>query len=272
MNALLLRNDEEDVEIEEMITAINRWNEDALTSLTIERYHWVDNKMYYGWRTTVSSDDISAKSMNSLNPKQITFFKLFLDVAIENSGLLSLNVAYTLNRGVLLGIKNILTNSELLQLFTILEKRKFISIINEDKFDNLDEKESELNDNSINDKDNKYYILGPQSFIDLKVWIESKTEHGSHECILCSDYVMYKGFKCKHDNCPNVVHQQCIKQYFQHAVNNNYKCPGCQNPVDINNIDEVVNEYIQILNHPNDAIKIIQNLKQRLSDNDNHND
>merc|ERR1712228_969627 len=124
----------------------------------------------------------------------------------------------------------------------------------------------------ITKKKNKYYMIGPRSFIDLKVWIEQKTEHTGNECVLCSDYVMFKGFKCGNQRCPNIMHTQCMKGYFRSINNGNFKCPSCQNQVDIDNIDGI-SQYVQLLNHPNNAIKIINDLKNaaraRLTSNNN---
>merc|ERR1712228_276674 len=85
---------------------------------------------------------------------------------------------------------------------------------------------------------------------------------GKNECVLCSDYVMYKGFKCGHARCPNVVHTQCIQNYFESMNNGSFKCPSCQNSVDIESVSEIPS-YIHLLNHPNNAIAIIENLKKK---------
>merc|ERR1712129_285250 len=102
----------------------------------------------------------------------------------------------------------------------------------------------------------KYYVLGPRTFIDLKSFIPEQT---SNECLLCSDYVMFKGFKC--GKCPNIMHEKCIREYFESVNSGSFKCPSCQNAVHIDNVGGI-NSCVHLLAHPNDCIKIIQEMKQ----------
>ena len=151
----------------------------------------------------------------------------------------------------MLAIKNILAQTEIDQLFKVLIDGKYImSIATNELSQNQEEAVHE---------DTKYYVLGPRTFIDLKSWMDQKTEHARNECLLCSDYVMYKGFKC--GRCPNIMHTQCIQNYFESVNNGSFKCPSCQNVVDIDSIDDI-DSCIHLLAHPNDCMSIIQNLKQ----------
>ena len=153
----------------------------------------------------------------------------------------------------MLGIQNILSREELVSLLAVLESGKYIQLVPEGE---------------IPDSNDKCYLLGPRSFTDLKAWIEQKSEYSQFECPLCSEYVLFKGFNCGHERCPNTVHKLCIAGYFASVGNNrNYKCPSCQNPVDIENM-EALAAYIQVLRHPNDAHKVIEDLKKG---NDSHN-
>ena len=87
------QDDDDDLDIEEMVNQINMWNEREMMSLQIEAYEWIDKRIYYGWRATVSNDEISKQSMTSLTPKQLSFWKIYLNIAIANSGLTSFNAA-----------------------------------------------------------------------------------------------------------------------------------------------------------------------------------
>lgn len=86
-------DDDDELDIEQLVNQINIWNEREMTSLQIEQYEWIDNRIYFGWRATVSNDEISKGSMISLTGKQLSFWKIFLNVTIANSGLTSYNAA-----------------------------------------------------------------------------------------------------------------------------------------------------------------------------------
>lgn len=111
-------------------------------------------------------------------------------------------------------------------------------------------------------EENPYFVLGPRCFIDLKTWIESKSDYSTFECPLCSDYVLYRGFRCGEERCQSTLHHSCIETYFESVTNSNYKCPSCQNTVEMEDMDGLT-QYIQALCHPNDAITIVQNFKGR---------
>ena len=153
-----------------------------------------------------------------------------------------------------MGIKNIIAQTEMNALFNILEKGKYIALIDDDELSQDQEEEKDEND--------KYFVIGPRTFIDLKSWMDQKTEHVRNECVLCNEYVMYRGFKCGNARCPNEVHTGCIRNYFQSVNNGAFKCPSCQNAVDIDSVDEIP-AYIHLLNKPSNAINIIENLKRR---------
>ena len=88
-------NEEDEVDINAMVTVINRWNETNMTSLIIESYDYdIDNQRYYGWRPMVT-DEVSKAAMLTLKAKQISFWKIFLNITLTNSGVISLNAAYT---------------------------------------------------------------------------------------------------------------------------------------------------------------------------------
>ena len=159
----------------------------------------------------------------------------------------------------MLGIKNILTRSELLGLFKILQEMKYIQITNEPEYEY---KSDDYDENEDNHGDNKYFVLGPRCFIDLKNWIDSKTEDSGNECILCQCYVMVKGFKCGNDKCPALFHESCINGCFDAVNNGRYNCPACTNRVAMDNMEQI-KDHVEVLSHPNDAIKIIEDMKAR---------
>eukprot|EP01083_Nonionella_stella_P004630 13444_1 len=259
---LLFENEQDDeLDIESLINSINRWNESNHTCLHIEEYKFIDHKTYYGWRPTVTDDPISLKSNSIFGAKQFNFWKILLNIAITNSGLFSLQSAFSLNRAAMSGINNILTRSEIMSLFEYLAGKRYIVCLNDIALDTDDVKSLEIDED---DEENTNYVLGPNAFIDTKIHCDSKTEHCSNECCLCSEFCMMRGFKCSNGNCVSVMHSTCITDYFRGG---SFKCPVCQNNVDINNVDQV-SEYVQILSQPSNAIKIINDLKQLSNQND----
>ena len=157
-----------------------------------------------------------------------------------------------LNQSGLLGIQNILSRIELRSLIEVLEDGKYIQSISGPEMDAK---------RLVAKEENPYFVLGPRSFIDLKNWIEQKSDYSQFECPLCSDYVLHKGFRCGDARCPGTLHKHCIETYFQSVTNRNYKCPSCQT-VCMQDLDGL-EQFIQPLCHPNDAIAIVKNLKGR---------
>mmetsp|Transcript_7693 Transcript_7693/g.12616 ORF Transcript_7693/g.12616 Transcript_7693/m.12616 type:complete len:318 (+) Transcript_7693:35-988(+) len=252
--------EEEKIDINEMIVEINRWHEKEHTALMIESYEYIDNKTYYGWRSTVA-DDVSKSSMSILKRKQISFWSKFLQIMLKNNGMASLNAANTLNRSGLLGaVENILTKTELVHLFATLERLQYLQTLDRNEFErkeNEDSDEEESNDNDGEAK-NTYYVLGPRCFIDLKVWMEQRTL--DYECVLCSDYVMLHGFRCGNDRCPVTIHKHCSESYFGEMAPGSYICPHCQTPVDMQSIEQLP-LYFHKLSHPDKAIEIVNQVK-----------
>eukprot|EP01084_Bolivina_argentea_P320073 555283_1 len=243
-------DEDDEIDLDDLINVINRFYEQNEIGIQIENHLYIDGKMYYGFRMLVI-DDIAKQSMISLNEKQIFFWKILLNICIENSGIFSLEAALNLNDSGLLPIKNRLQKTEIISLINTLQKGKYINKIDENQFD--DEKSEQTG--------GKYYVLGPRTFIDTKNWIDTKTEYSDNECCLCKMYVLFEGYKCSHNRCKAIMHKPCINNYIESFNNNNnnkYKCPQCLNQVQISN--DNVN---QILSNPNNALSIIENLKRK---------
>jgi len=243
-----------DIDIERVVNQINVWHENAMTGLQIDSCHWIDSVTYYGF-VQLTNDEISKQSMTSLSTKQLKFWKILLNISLANAGTLSFDAAVSLNQSGLLGIQNILSRTELQSLIKTLEKGKYLESISDAELDAQ---------RVVAAEENPFFVLGPRSFIDLKNWIEQKSDYSQFECPLCSDYVLFKGFRCGHQQCPSTLHRQCIETYFESVTNRNFKCPSCQNAVEMQDMDGL-GQFVQALCNPNDSVSIVKNLKGRAS-------
>jgi len=242
-----------ELNIRRIVQQINAWHEGNDTSFQIESYQWIDGRTYVGW-TTSATDEVSKHSMTALTTKQLKSWRILLNIALANAGLFSMKAVVAMNRK--LGIRDILSRIEQRSLLKVLEDGQYIVIISDPEIDA--QRFGDLDQTTM--ATNPYYVIGPRSFIDLKMWIEQKSDYSQFECPLCSDYVLYRGFRCGNGRCPGTVHRACITTYFSSVSSHDYKCPTCQNTVAMQGMDGLT-QFIRPLCHPDDAVQIANQLE-----------
>mmetsp|Transcript_10581 Transcript_10581/g.15899 ORF Transcript_10581/g.15899 Transcript_10581/m.15899 type:complete len:291 (-) Transcript_10581:92-964(-) len=255
-NEFLLQYEDEETDPEAMMHAVNKWHEHKQTAIQIDVHSWIDGVRYYGFRQMAAGDDVSQNSWNGLKAISKTvfpFLHLFFRSCLMNKGMTSNKAALSVNCAALLTLQGLLTLNEVKQVLNTLVENKYLCLMNGTDYD-IDA-----------DTDDVFYVLGPRMFIDCRMFIESASEDINHcDCTLCSEIVICKGFRCKNERCPGVIHSKCAMGYFQTVNNGEYVCPSCQCNIDMSNMDGM-SGFIELLAHPNDAVVTAEKLKQSKS-------
>ena len=111
------------------------------------------------------------------------------------------------------------------------------------------------------------YSLGPRSRIELQSVIHAYCEF-DNECAMCNDIVLVKGFVCKHDQCANVFHDRCVRDWIQECARReegNVTFPHCTQVWANHNDDRELNAMVRFIMPPSEACKSIAKVFKEVS-------